>query len=42
MSGSLDDQTAHAKVCSRHHYEQQKLMKRKILLNDTIDQIDLN
>jgi hypothetical protein len=28
MSDSLDDQTAHAKVCSSHRYEQQKLMKK--------------
>jgi hypothetical protein len=28
MCDSLDDQTAHAKVCSSHHYEQQKLMKK--------------
>jgi hypothetical protein len=27
MSDSLDDQTVHAKVCSSHRYEQQKLMK---------------
>ena len=27
MSDSLDDQTSHAKVCSSHFYEQQKLMK---------------
>ena len=27
MSDSLDDQTGHAKVCSSHRYEQQKLMK---------------
>ena len=26
MSNSLDDQTAHANVCSSHHYEKQKLM----------------
>jgi hypothetical protein len=28
MSGSLDDQTAHAKVCSSHRYEQQNLMEK--------------
>jgi hypothetical protein len=28
MSDSLDDQTAHAKVCSSHRYEQQKLMEK--------------
>jgi hypothetical protein len=28
MSDSLDDQTAHAKFFSSHHYEQQKLMKK--------------
>jgi hypothetical protein len=28
MSDSLDDQTAHAKVCSSHRYEKQKLMKK--------------
>jgi hypothetical protein len=28
MNDSLDDQTAHAKVCSSHRYEQQKLMKK--------------
>jgi hypothetical protein len=28
MSDSLDDQTAHAKVCSSHRYEQQKQMKK--------------
>jgi hypothetical protein len=28
MSDSLYDQTAHAKVCSSHHYEKQKLMKK--------------
>jgi hypothetical protein len=28
MSDSLDDQTTHAKVCSSHCYEQQKLMKK--------------
>jgi hypothetical protein len=27
MNDSLDEQTAHAKVCSSHCYEQQKLMK---------------
>jgi hypothetical protein len=27
MIDSLDDQTAHAKVCSIHRYEQQKRMK---------------
>jgi hypothetical protein len=27
MSDSLDDQTSHAKVCSSHCYEQQKLME---------------
>jgi hypothetical protein len=25
MSNSLDDQTTHAKVCSSHRYEQQKI-----------------
>ena len=28
MSDNLDDQTAHAKICSSHRYEQQKLMKK--------------
>jgi hypothetical protein len=28
MRDSLDDQTAHAKDCSSHCYEQQKLMKK--------------
>jgi hypothetical protein len=28
MSDTLDDQTAHVKVCSSHPYEQQKLMKK--------------
>jgi hypothetical protein len=28
MSGSLDEQTAHAIVCSSHHYEEQKMMKK--------------
>jgi hypothetical protein len=28
MSDNLDDQTAHAKVCSSHRYEQQKMMKK--------------
>jgi hypothetical protein len=28
MRNILDDQTAHAKVCSSHRYEQQKLMKK--------------
>jgi hypothetical protein len=28
MSDNLDDQIAHAKVCSSHRYEQQKLMKK--------------
>ena len=28
MSDSLDDQTVHAKVCSSHRYEQQKLMRK--------------
>jgi hypothetical protein len=27
ISGSLDYQTTHAKVCSSHRYEQQKLME---------------
>ena len=27
MSDSLDDQTAHAKVFSSHHYEKQKLIE---------------
>ena len=31
MNDSLDDQTAHAKVCSSHHYEQQKLMKNMMI-----------
>ena len=30
MSDSLDDQTVHAKVCSSHRYEQQKLMEKMI------------
>jgi hypothetical protein len=30
MSNSLYDQTAHAKVCSSHCYEQQKLMEKLI------------
>jgi hypothetical protein len=29
MSDSLDDQTTHAKFCSSHRYEQQKLMKSR-------------
>jgi hypothetical protein len=28
MSSSLDDQTTHAKVCSSHRYEKQKLMEK--------------
>ena len=28
MRNSLDDQTAHAKVCLSHRYEKQKLMKK--------------
>jgi hypothetical protein len=28
MRNSLDDQITHAKVCSSHRYEQQKLMKK--------------
>jgi hypothetical protein len=28
MNDSLDDQTAHAKVCSIHRYEQQKMMQK--------------
>ena len=28
MSDSLDGQTSHAKVCSSHRYEKQKLMKK--------------
>jgi hypothetical protein len=28
MSDSLDDQITHAKVCSSHRYEKQKLMKK--------------
>ena len=28
MSDSLYDQTAHAKVCSSHRYEKQKLMEK--------------
>jgi hypothetical protein len=28
MSYSLDEQSAHAKVCLSHRYEQQKLMKK--------------
>jgi hypothetical protein len=28
MNDSLDEQTAHAKVFSSHHYKQQKLMEK--------------
>jgi hypothetical protein len=28
MNDSLDDQSAHARVCSSHRYEQQKLMEK--------------
>ena len=28
MNDSLDDQTAHTKVCSSHHDEKQKLMEK--------------
>jgi hypothetical protein len=28
MINSLDDQTIHAKVCSSHHYEKQKLIEK--------------
>jgi hypothetical protein len=34
MSDSLDDQTAHAKVCSSHRYAQQKLMEKKMTLGE--------
>ena len=33
MSDSLDDQTAHAKVCSSHRYEKQKLMETMMTQN---------
>jgi hypothetical protein len=33
VKDSLDDQTSHAKVCSSHRYDQQKLMKNMITQN---------
>jgi hypothetical protein len=31
MNDSLDDHTVHAKVCSSHRYEQQKLMEKMMI-----------